>query len=71
VVKGVLTSKKLGTLIGSKLLIYCLQADYILSRIWVYSLKLPCSSWMTPLLLSTVVAVLPLAAATSDSLGIP
>jgi hypothetical protein len=52
--KGVLTSKKLGTPIDSELLIYCLQADYILSRIWVYSLKLPCSSWTTPLLLSTM-----------------
>jgi hypothetical protein len=52
--KGVLTSEKLGTLIDSELLIYCLQADYILSHIWVYSSKLPCSSWMTPLLLSTV-----------------
>jgi hypothetical protein len=54
VVKGVLTSEKLGTPIDSELLIYCLQVDYILNRIWVYSLKLLCSSWTTPLLLSTV-----------------
>jgi hypothetical protein len=52
--KGVLTSKKLGTPIDSELLIYCLQADYILSCIWVYSLKSPCSPWTTPLLLSTM-----------------
>jgi hypothetical protein len=38
--KGVLTSKKLGTLIDSELLIYCLQADYILSHIWVCILKM-------------------------------
>jgi hypothetical protein len=52
--KGVLTSEKLKTPIDSELLIYCLQADYILSCIWVYSLKLLCSSWTIPLLLSTV-----------------
>jgi hypothetical protein len=61
--KGVLTSKKLGTPIDSELLIYCLQADYILSRIWVYSLKLLCSSWTTPLLLSTVDATSTVSAA--------
>jgi hypothetical protein len=33
--KGVLTSENLGTPIDSELLIYCLQADYILSHIWV------------------------------------
>jgi hypothetical protein len=33
VVKGVLTSEKLGTLIDLKLLIYCLQDDYILNHI--------------------------------------
>jgi hypothetical protein len=54
VVKGVLTSKKLGTPIDSELLIYCLQGDYILNHIWVFPLKSPCSSWTTPLLLSTV-----------------
>jgi hypothetical protein len=52
--KGVLTSEKLGYPIDSELLIYCLQADYILNCIRVYSLKLPCSSWTTPLLLSTM-----------------
>jgi hypothetical protein len=52
--KEVLTSEKLGTLIDSELLKYCLQADYILNHIWVYSSKLPCSSWTTPLLLSTM-----------------
>jgi hypothetical protein len=52
--KGVLTSEKLGSLIDSELLIYCLQVDYILNRIWVRSLKSLCSSWATPLLLSTV-----------------
>jgi hypothetical protein len=52
VVQGVLTSEKLGTPIDSKLLIYCLQADYILSRIWVYISKM----LFTPLLLSTMVA---------------
>jgi hypothetical protein len=54
VVKGVLTSKKLGSLIDSELLIYCLQVDYILNCIWAWSLKSPCSSWTTPLLLSTM-----------------
>jgi hypothetical protein len=57
VVKGVLTSEKLGSLIDSELLIYCLQVDYILNRIWVRLLELPCSSWTTPLLLSTVDAI--------------
>jgi hypothetical protein len=52
--KGVLTSEKLGTLIDSELLIYCLQADYILSCIWVYPSKLPYPSWTTLLLLSTM-----------------
>jgi hypothetical protein len=52
--KGVLTSENLGSLIDSELLIYCLQVDYILNRIWVYPLKSPCSAWTTPLLLSTV-----------------
>jgi hypothetical protein len=37
-----------------KLLIYCLQVDYILSRIWVNPSKSLCSSWTTPLLLSTM-----------------
>jgi hypothetical protein len=54
VVKGVLTSEKLGSPIDSELLIYCLQVDYILNRIWVRSLKSLCSSWTTPLLLSTM-----------------
>jgi hypothetical protein len=54
VVKGVPTSEKLGSPIDSKLLIYCLQVDYILNHIWVRSLELPCSSRTTPLLLSTV-----------------
>jgi hypothetical protein len=54
VVKGVLTSKKLGSPIDSELLIYCLQVDYILNCIWVRSLKSLCSSWTTPLLLSTM-----------------
>jgi hypothetical protein len=52
--KGILTSEKLGTPIDSELLIYCLQVDYILSGIWVYSLKSLCSSWMMTLLLSTM-----------------
>jgi hypothetical protein len=52
--KGVLTSKKLGTLIDSKLLIYCLQADYILNCIRVCIVKMPFSTRFTPLLLSTV-----------------
>jgi hypothetical protein len=52
--KGVLTSEKLGSPIDSKLLIYCLQVDYILNRIWVYLCKSPCFLWMTPLLLSTM-----------------
>jgi hypothetical protein len=55
--KGVLTSEKLGSLIDSELLIYCLQVDYILNRIWVYPLKSLCSTWTTPLLLSTVDAI--------------
>jgi hypothetical protein len=37
--KGDLTSKKLKTQIDSELLIYCLQADYILSCIWVCIVK--------------------------------
>jgi hypothetical protein len=58
--KGVLTSKKLGTLIDSELLTCCLQADYILSHIWVCILKTLCSLEFTPLLLSTVVVTSPL-----------
>jgi hypothetical protein len=54
--KGVLTSEKLGTLIDSKLLIHCLQADYILGRILVCISKTPLSLKFTPLLLSTMVA---------------
>jgi hypothetical protein len=54
VVKGVLTSENLGSLIDSELLIYCLQVGYILNRIWVRLLKSPCFLWMTPLLLSTM-----------------
>jgi hypothetical protein len=57
--KGVLTSEKLGTLIDSESLIYCLQADYILSHIWVCILKTLCSIEFTPLLLSTVVVTSP------------
>jgi hypothetical protein len=53
--KEVLTSEKLGTLIDSELLIYCLQADYILSCIWVCISKTPSSLEFTPLLLSTMV----------------
>jgi hypothetical protein len=49
--KGALTSEKLGTLIDSELLIYCLQADYILSRIWVCISKTLSSLEFTPLLL--------------------
>jgi hypothetical protein len=52
--KGVLTSEKLGTLIDSKLLIYCLQADYILCCIRVCIIKPPFSLRFTPLLLSTM-----------------
>jgi hypothetical protein len=52
--KGVLTSENLGTLIDSELLIYCLQTDYILSRIRVCITKMPFSTRFAPLLLSTV-----------------
>jgi hypothetical protein len=57
VVKGVLTSKNLGSPIDSELLIYCLQVDYILNRIWFRSLESLCSTRTTPLLLSTVDAI--------------
>jgi hypothetical protein len=52
--KGVLTSEKLGTLIDSELLIYCLQADYILSCIRVCITKMLFVLRFTPLLLSTM-----------------
>jgi hypothetical protein len=58
--KGVLTSKKLGTPIDSELLIYCLQADYILSHIRVCIIKTLFSLRFTPLLLSTMYATSPL-----------
>jgi hypothetical protein len=61
--KGVLTSENLGTPIDSELLIYCLQADYILSHIWVRIVKTPFSTRFTPLLLSTVDATSPLSVA--------
>jgi hypothetical protein len=51
---GVLTIEKLRSLIDSELLLYCLQVDYILNHIWVYPFKSPCSSCLTPLLLSTM-----------------
>jgi hypothetical protein len=61
--KGVLTSEKLGTPIDSGLLIYCLQADHILSRIRVCIVKTPFSLRFTPLLLSTMDATSPLSVA--------
>jgi hypothetical protein len=57
--RGVLTSEKLGTLIDSELLIYCLQADYILSCIRVCIIKMPFSLRFAPLLLSTMGATSP------------
>jgi hypothetical protein len=61
--KGVLTRKKLGTLIDSELLIYCLQADYILSCIRVCIIKTLFSLRFTPLLLSTMDTTSPLSVA--------
>jgi hypothetical protein len=58
--KGDLTSKKLEALIDSELLIYCLQADYILSCIRVCIIKTLFSLMFTPLLLSTLYATSPL-----------
>jgi hypothetical protein len=43
-----------GTPIDSELLIYCLQADYILNRIRVCIAKSPSSTRLAPLLLSTM-----------------
>jgi hypothetical protein len=58
--KGVLTSEKLGTLIDSELLIYCLQADYILSHIRVFITKTLFSLRLAPLLLATMDTTSPL-----------
>jgi hypothetical protein len=55
--KGVLTSKKLGTLIDSELLIYCLQADHILSHISI--VKTLFLLRFTLLLLSTMYMISP------------
>jgi hypothetical protein len=60
VVQRSIDQQKLGTPIDSELLIYCLQADYILSHIWVCVLKTPFYLEFTPLLLSTMHTTSPL-----------
>jgi hypothetical protein len=57
--KGDLASEKLETLIDSELLIYCLQADYILSHIRICIVKTLFSLRFTPLLLSTMYVTSP------------